>query len=291
MHPVGEGPAAAVGLLGPVALVVFIHVAGAEALVPGEDGTARGPVVLVGEVVFHMALGTDQGALLVAGELVPVLAGTLQPVLERFGVGAQLHGGRIVAVAAADGLVHLADGVLAAEGVHVLGPEGVTVLADPFHHLGGLAVPAGGGQTALFPVAVDAVDVDEVLDGIGVAAGLVVFVHEGIAQPEVLQVGLGVLVALGQGIHVVVLVERHRALVLGHDGRLVVFLVRGVLMREGLLVGRDAGLARGQAGLVFRGLQFGVHVLAAAQQGQRQQGRGRKGEAEESISHKQPSLC
>ena len=123
------------------------------------------------------------------------------------------------------------------------------------------------------------------------AAGLVVFVHEGIAQPEVLQVGLGVLVALGQGIHVVVLVERHRALVLGHDGRLVVFLVRGVLMREGLLVGRDAGLARGQAGLVFRGLQFGVHVLAAAQQGQRQQGRGRKGEAEESISHKQPSLC
>ena len=62
-------------------------------------------------------------------------------------------------------------------------------------------------------------------------------------------------------------------------------------MREGLLVGRDAGLARGQAGLVFRGLQFGVHVLAAAQQGQCQQGRGRKGEAEESISHKQPSLC
>ena len=189
-------------------LVVLVHVFGVKAVVPGKHGLGGGAVVLVGKVVFHMALGAHEAALLITRKLGPVLPATLQPVFERLGVGAQFHGHRIMAVGATDGFVLAVDLVHTTEFVDIFGPEGIAVLLDPFHHIGGFAVPAGGGQAALAVggKAVDAVVVDKVLDGIGVATGFIVFVHKGITQPQVFEVGLGVFESLGQRVDVVVLV-------------------------------------------------------------------------------------
>ena len=60
-------------------------------------------------------------------------------------------------------------------------------------------------------------DVHKIVNGVGVAARFIVFIHERIAQPEVFQVGLGMFEALGQGIHVVILVIGNRPLIFGHD--------------------------------------------------------------------------
>ena len=293
MHEVGERAGLAVRALGAVALVILVHVLGVLAVIPWEDRAQGRAVVLMREIVFHMALGADQGTLLIARELVPVLIAALQPVLERFGIEAQLHGSGIMAVGAADGFVHTVDLVLAAEFVDVLGPEFVAVLLDPVHHLGGLAVPAGGGHLALAvgAVAVQTVDVHEILDSVGVAAGFVVLVHEGITQPKVFQIGLGVFEALGQGIDIVILVVGDGPLVLGHHLGFVVFLIRGVLFGKFGLEGRNAGFVFFDVGFVGWGLQFRRNIVAAAEQRRSQQRRNGQSHSADMLIHTLPSLC
>ncbi len=283
MHPVGER-----AVLGTVILVVLVYVLGVLALVPGEDRPGRRAVVLVGKVVFHMALGADQRPHFVAGDRVHIPAGTLQPVLERLGIETQFHGPRIMAGRTADGVIPRVE--LRAELVDVLGPEAVAVLLDPFHHLGRLAVPAGGGQTALFRIAVDAVDVQKILYRVGVAAGFIVLVHEGVAEPQVFQVRLRVLEALGQRVRDVVFMIGHGTLVFGHDRGLVVLFERSVLLGKNRLEGRAAQLVGGESGLVFGGAQFRVHIRAPGQQRRARQGRVHKTDAEHPLIHRLPSL-
>ena len=79
---------------------------------------------------------------------------------------------------------------------------------------------------------IDAVNMQKVVNGIGMAARFVVFIHERIAQPEVFQIGLGMFEALGQGIHIVIFVIGNRPFIVGHDLVFVIFHVRSVLLRE-----------------------------------------------------------
>ena len=292
VHPVGELALEA----GHVHIaVVFIHAVdgfGREAVLPREDRALGGAVAGIVEVVFHMALGAHERTHLAAGELCGVLAHGLQIILERLAVELELHGFGVVAGRAADGIV-VRD--FRTELVEVLGPEIVAVLLDPLHHLGGLAVPAGGGHPALFTVPVDAVDFEDVVDRIRVAARFTVFVHEGIAEPQVLEVGLGpLLVAFGQRIHVVVLHEVDGALILAHERGFVVAVVAGGL--KGKVLAKRRGLVVVgvlQARLVDRGLQFGCgHVVAARG---KSQGGAHHRQPDQSVKysaiHRPPSLC
>ncbi len=293
VHPIHKGAGLAVGALGAVALVVLVHVFGVLAGVPGEDRTQLGAVVLVGKVVFHMALGADQGTFFVAAELVPVLSAAFEPVLERLGVGAQLHGGRVVAVGAADGFVSGVDGFLAAKFVDVLGPEGIAVLGDPVHHARRFAVPAGGGHVALAvrAKAVEAINIDKVFHRVGVPARFIVFIHKRVAQPEIFKIGLGVLEALGQRVDAVVLVVGHGAFVLRHHLVFVVFHVRSVLLRKGCLEGGNARFRCGNARLVGGGLELGGNIFTAAKRQHGQQcGPGKK-RRNYGLIHRLPSLC
>ena len=258
MHEVGER-----SVLGAVGVVVFIHVFGIEAVVPREHGLSGRAVVLVGEVVFHVALTAHQTALFVAREGGPVLAASGEPVLERNGVELQFHGGGVVAGGAADASVH--DVHLGAVVVEIAAPHRVAVGGHPLRYGRNLAVPAGGGHVALAVgrVAVDAVYFENVLDRVGMTARLVVFVHERIAQPQILQIRLRRPEALGQRIHAVVLAEVHRTLVFRHDGTFVVLAIGGVLAGEGLFKGRGVERVRGKAAIVNGGLHHGGIVLTA----------------------------
>ena len=233
-----------------VGVVVFIHVFRIEAVVPREHGLARRAVVLVGEVVFHMALAAHQAALFVARERCPVLAASGKPVLERDGVELKLHVRGVVAGGAADAFVHHVH--LRAVFVEVAAPHAVAFRGHPLRNVRHLAVPAGGGHVALAVrrVAVDAVDIQNVLHRVGMAARLVVFIHEGIPQPQILQVRLGRLEALGKRIHAVVLAEVHRTLVFRHHRRFVVLPVGRVLQREGLFKFRGLQRIGGKAAVV-----------------------------------------
>ncbi len=218
-----------------VGLVVGVDLLGILALAPGEDGLLGRAETLVLEIVFHVALAAHECALFVARQGLEILALGFQVILQRHGIEAQFHVGRIMAGGAADGvLVHID---FFAEFVEVFGPEIVAVFADPFVHLGALAVPAGGGQIRFFSIAVQAVDVQDVLHGVSVAARRLVFVAEGVAEPEILEIRLGVLVAFRQGIDVVVLVVGYGPTVLGHDLGFVVseecFVVQGEFSLKG----------------------------------------------------------
>ena len=274
--------------------VIFIHAVylfGREALFPREMRALGRAVAGIVEIVFHMALRAHQRTHFRAGQPSRILARKLQIILERFAVELKLHVFSIVAGGAADGVVvrHLR-----AELVDILGPEIIPVLPDPFHHPGGLAVPAGGGQAALFPIAVDTVDFQKVVYGVGMPPRLTVFVHEGVAQPQVLEVGLGGLrVALGQTVHIVVLHEVDRALVPGHHFAFVVAAVRGILKRERILELRRAvvfGIL--EARLVHGSLEFRRgYVIAGGQQPKRGKYRGNTGGTGEHLSiHRPPSL-
>ncbi|KAF5037435.1 hypothetical protein DSECCO2_564640 [anaerobic digester metagenome] len=265
MHPVHEVALEAGGLGVAVGLVVGVHLFRILALAPWEDGLLGRAEALVLEIVLDVALTADQSALLVARQGLEVLALGLEVVLQGHGVEAQLHVGRVVAVGAADGVFIHVD--FFAELVEILGPELVAVFADPVVHLGALAVPAGGGQAGLLVVAIQAVDVQDVLHGVGVPAGGLVFVAEGIAEPEVLQVRLGVLVAFRQGVDVVMLVVGHGAAVFGHDLRFVVAQVGFVMQRELGLEGRVPDFVGFELGLEFRGLGLGDIGTGGQRQG------------------------
>ena len=132
---------------------------------------------------------------------------------------------------------------------------------------------------------------DKILHRMGMATGFVVFIHEAVAQPEIFQVGLGMLEALGQGIDVVVLVIRHGTLVFGHHLGLVVFLVRGVLIRKISLECRHAGFVVLDVGLVGGGFQFRRNIIAAAEQRRSQQRRNGQSHSADMLIHMLPSLC
>lgn len=141
-------------------------------------------------------------------------------VLQRFGIEAQFHVGRVMAGGAAD--AHVVFIEIFPELVEVLGPELVSVFLDVMHHLRRFTVPAGGGHVAFLRIAVDAVDMQNVPYGMGMPAGSPVFVAERIAEPEVFQVRLGMFVAFRQGTDVIIFVVIDRPTVLRHDFRFIV---------------------------------------------------------------------
>ncbi|GEM_PF-6585050 len=168
-----------------------------------------------------------------------------------------------MAVGAADGILDQVD--LVAVLVEVLGPEAIALSLEPDVHLRRLAVHAGRRQTGLLTVAVDPVDVEDVLHRVGVTARRPILVTERVAEPEVLQVGLGMIVAFGQRVDVIMLVVGHGAVVLGHDLRFVVALVGLVVQRELGLEGGVADLVGGQSGLELRGPRLGRLAGTAGQ--------------------------
>ena len=119
----------------------------------------------------------------------------------------------------------------------------------------------------------------------------IVLIHEGITQPQILEIGLGMLEALGQGIDVVVLVVRDGTLVLGHDRGFVVLHVRGVLLRKIFLESRNTGFAFRNGSFVLGGLKVCGNILTARKQSYAKQGRHSQGLVYVALSHWLPSLC
>ena len=183
--PIGKGVALEVGLL-----VVLLHRLHGRALVPG-----KGEVVVgLTEIVLDVALGADERAHFLMGDLVDVAALALEGFAQGGPRNAQSHGVGLVAVEAADGVLdlraHLREGgcvEIGGAGPHSLFESGGLavgqLLSPQFGHdardVGALARPARGGVGGA-----DALGVGDVLDGVSVAAGLAVFLGEGVAGEE-----------------------------------------------------------------------------------------------------------
>ena len=116
-HP---GLADRVGPIGEIGLVeVLLHLLGRGALVPGEGQV----VVLALEVIFDVALGTDQRAHLLVRNLVDVLALPLERLAQGRPGDPQPHRVRLVAVEAADRVRDLRLQVVELAGVELRRPQ------------------------------------------------------------------------------------------------------------------------------------------------------------------------
>ncbi len=173
-----------------------------------------------------------------------------------------------MACGAGYGVLDFVDLVRGAEAVDIHGPELVAIFPDPVHHFGRLAIPACGWQKPLFAIAVNAVYVYKVIYRAGMAPGFIVFIHEGIAEPKVLQIWLRIFVALGQRIDIVILVIWDGALVDGHLLVTVVPHVCFILVGELGLKGIHADILGIDACFVDWRLKIHIHIIAAcAKQG------------------------
>ena len=172
-----------------VVVVVLLHLLRGEPFLPGQGDhcghlllTLVVPLGLL-EVVLDVALGADQGAHVLVGDVRDLEAALgVQGALEVVAAQGQLHGLVVVAVAAADGVDDLVTvlGPLAGEILHL------AIALDHPRHVRRLAGPAGGGLGPGDRVhrRAGAQGVDVVFQGVVVTARLVVVLGEGVAGPE-----------------------------------------------------------------------------------------------------------
>ncbi len=148
------------------------------------------------KIVLNMTLGTNQRTHFVAGGFTPILTLTLEGFIQRKTGDRQAEVVfLIMTVGTTDG-VHLAVmrraivmkfrfPEIIAKGVHIV------------RNCVGFTVQTGSRQTSFFTVTVDPVNLEHVINGVGMATSTVILIAERIAEPQVFQVRLAMLEPLG----------------------------------------------------------------------------------------------